>query len=295
MRQSKSMRYCLDTSALNRLHDDPDREAIVTGMLTGASFRISAYNVIESAKTSDVARRQSLVRLLNELSQNKRPLDRPNTLIRAVARGYAHRRRGEDVTLTVNEDPNLEGLWSALNEPEAIQESERCELFDWAQQWEGDYDEIVAADRDKFQSFFEEHPEQRPRSAAATVRSFMKHEDQIYSFLVSPIYQQETGEILSREEYDEMMEEPMWSLYLAGYAYALHNRAVRPTRFSRHRNAGGIDLGQAVYLRLCDRFITNDVAQYRGLRFLNRFNRSKDYECEVWMYQSFRGRLLLLA
>lgn len=114
------MRYCLDTSAINRLQDDPDREAIVTGMLTGASFRISAYNVIEAAKTRNVERRQDLVRLMRRLAENKRPLDQPNGPIRAVARGYSERGANGKVTLTVNVDPALEGLWVALNEPELI-------------------------------------------------------------------------------------------------------------------------------------------------------------------------------
>ena len=289
------MRYCLDTSAINRLLDDPDREAIVTGMLLGASFRISAYNVIEAAKTRNVTRRQELVRLMRRLADNKRPLDRPNGLIRAVARGYAERSATGNVTSTVNVDPALDGLWVALNEPELIDDDARREVLEWAQQWESDYDAIAAGPRDEFQELFRRHPEERPRTPAATVKSYMKHDDQIFKDYVGPIYERETGKTLSRAEYDELIKEPMWALYLCGYAYACHQRAVRDDRFARGRHAGGIDLGQAVYLRLCDRFVTNDRAQYKGLRFLNRFNRAAGFATEVLMYDTFRRRLLVLV
>jgi hypothetical protein len=92
--------------------------------------------------------------------------------------------------------------------------------------------------------------------------------------------------------FEEMMQEPLWSLYLGGYAYAVHHRSVKGDRFSRAKNAGGIDLGQAVYLRLCDRFITNDRAQHRALRFLNQFSRAAGYGAEVLTYDAFRRRLL---
>ncbi len=287
------MRYCLDTSALNRLLDDPEREAIVTGMLVGASFRISAYNVIEAAKTKNVSRRQELVRLMRRLAENKRPLDPPNYLIRAVARGYAQRSPKGEVSLTVNADPNLEGVWVALNEPERIDEEVRAELLAWAEKWENDYDGIAAGPRQEFQELFDKYPEQRPRTPAATIRSYMKHDQQIFEQFVAPIFEKETGKTLSRPEYDDLIAERMWALYFGGYAYACHQRAVQTDRFSRNRNAGGVDLGQAVYLRLCDRFVTNDKAQYRGLRFLNRFNRAAGHETEVLRYDTFRRRLLI--
>ena len=45
------MIYCLDTSAINRLLDDPERDPIIRAIISVGSFRITAYNVIEAAKT----------------------------------------------------------------------------------------------------------------------------------------------------------------------------------------------------------------------------------------------------
>jgi hypothetical protein len=290
-----SVRYCFDTSALNSLYNDPDRDAIVTGMLAGASFCISAYNVIEAAKTRDPGRRQQLVRFMRRLADNKRPLNRPNDLIRAVARAYASRDATGYATVTLNADENINGLWIALNDPTLIDEEAREELLAWAEQWEDDYDGIVARGRERFQELFGRRPDQRPRTAATTIRSFMLHDDQIYSQLVRPIYEQETGKQLARADYDNLMKEPSWSLYLAGYAYGLHQRAVRTEGYSRSKNAGAVDLGQAVYLGWCDRFVTSDRAQYRALRLLRCFNRPAGRNAELWTYEGFRKRLLVFA
>jgi hypothetical protein len=286
------MRYCFDTSGVNRLLDDPARDAIVTALLDTGSVRITAYNVIEAAKTEDALRRRSLVNLMRKLSDHKRPLDRPNTLARAVARGYATRSPGGSASFGVNSDPNLDGVWVALNNPEELDKETRAEILEWAQQWENDYDSIAVAARTRFQALIAKYPKAQRPTAAFTMRGFMRQRDQLCKGLVAPIYEKETGSVLTEEEFEEMMEEPLWSLYLGGYAYALHHRSVKVNQYSRRRNAGGIDLGQAVYLRLCDQFVTDDRAQYRGLRFLNRFARAKGYLTEVLTYDAYRHRLL---
>lgn len=148
----------------------------------------------------------------------------------------------------------------------------------------------IAGARGRFQSLVEQSPRDRPPSAAGTIRAFMRNDDQIFSALVAPIYEQETGQVLTRELYDVMMKEPVWPLYLGGYGYAVHHRSIKRDCYSKGKNAGGFDLGQAVYLRLIDRFITNDYAQYRALRLLGTFAHAADYRVEVLTYEAFRHR-----
>jgi len=247
---------------------------------------------MEAAKTPEGQQRISLVKLLRRLSDNQRPLDRPNTLVRAAARSYAERQPSGATTFTTNVDPDLDGVWVALNDPEVIDDDARLEIVTWAKEWGDEYDRIVYGGRDRFQALIAKYRDARRPSVADTFRSYLRNVDQIFTSLVAPIYQRETGQTLSREEFDEMMREPIWPLYLGGYAYALHQRAVQVNDYSRTRNAGGIDLGQAVYLRLCDTFVTNDRAQYRALRFLNRFARASNLGAEVLPYGHFRRRLL---
>jgi predicted nucleic acid-binding protein len=284
------MRYCFDTSALNRLLDDPDHESLVCACLASGGFRITAFNVVEAAKTADVKRRTDLLTLFRRLSKGYRFLDRPNTILRATARGYAERTSHGVPSVTINADPNLDGLWVALNEPDKIDEETRAELLEWADQWERDFDDIVAGGRDGVQTRLQRVPE-AARRPSETIRAYIRNKDQVFAELVGPMYERETGKALTMGEFDKLIVEPTWSLYLGGYAYGMHCRSVRMHRYSRKRVAGAFDLGQAVYLRFCDWFVTNDLAQYQALRFLNVLNTAA--RSEVLTYDTFRSRLFL--
>jgi hypothetical protein len=286
------MRFGFDTSGLNRLYDDSDSDALITALLAKGEFWISAYNVFEAAKSKDEVRRHGLVGMMGRLAENRPPLIAPNMLVRAVARAYAEAGPGGVPTFKANNDPELENIWAVMHEPELLDDEARDEALAWAAKLESDYDEIAVGARERFQTVFDSMPNERPRTAARTLRGFMSNKEKIFTALVAPIYERETGRALSHAEYERMTAEPALALYFGGYAYALHNRSVKRERYSRSLNAGGIDLGQAVYLRLVDQFVTADRAQYRGLRFLSRLAQAANYNVEVLTYDAFRRRLL---
>lgn len=282
------MIYCLDTSAINRLLDDPEREPIIKALLSTGSVRITAYNVIEAAKTKCKDRRCRLIELMKRLADGKCPLDRPNTILLSYAKAHAN----GTFTALVNADDQLEGLWVALNQPDLIDEEARQELINWTADWEDDFSEVVAGDRDQFQTLFQKVSSERPKTIAATLRAYLNAEDK-YRSLINDVYQKHTQKPLADSAYQVLMQEPAWPLYFVGYAYAVHKRAIQEHKFQKKRNAGAIDLGQAVYLTLCDRFITDDQAQYRAIRLLNVFNTKRN--TQVMRYDHFRDRLLVLA
>jgi len=280
--------YCFDTSAINRLLDDPEREPVIKAILGIGSFRITAYNVLEVAKTKDEDRRPRLINLMRVLADGKRPLDRPNTILLTYAKAHADRTS----SAPVNADDNLDSLWIALNQPDLVDEEARQEALTWATQWEHDFSEVVAGDREKFQALFQKVPGEWPKSTASTLRAYLNKKDECRS-LISDVYGRHTGTSLTDSEYPVLVREPAWPLYFSGYAYAVHQRAIQEHNFSGSRNAGAIDLGQAVYLTLCDRFVTNDRAQYRALRLLNVLNTKR--HTQVMRYDAFRSRLLVFA
>lgn len=282
------MIYCLDTSAINRLLDDPDREPILKATLSVGSFRITAYNVLEAAKTRDELRRSDLIELMRRLADGKRPLDRPNTILLTYASAHAE---GASAA-RVNADGELEGLWIALNQPGLIDKDARREAMDWAVQSEDHFSEVVAGNREMFQDFFRTAPSERPKTAASTLRAYLNKQEECRS-LLGAVYERQTGRRLCTSQYQVLVREPVWALYFVGYAYALYHRSIRQSNFSDERNAGAIDLGQVVYLTLCDRFVTNDRAQYRALRLLNVLNTKR--RTQVMQYDSFRHRLLGFA
>ncbi len=282
------MIYCFDTSAINRLLDDLEREPIIKAILSVGSFRITAYNVIEAVKTTEANRRTRLIELMRQLANGTRPLDRPNTILLTYAEAHAARAGAA----RVNVDENLEGLWIALNEPALLDQEAKDEVLAWAKEWEDDFSETVAGDRDQFQSLFRKAPHERPKTTASTLRAYLSNKDECYS-LIRDVYTRQTGKQLTNSEYGVLVREPVWPLYFLGYAYAIHQRGIKDESFAKKRNAGAIDLGQAVYLTLCDRFVTDDRAQYRGLRLLNVLNSKR--RTKVMRYDTFRSRLFVFA
>ena len=205
---------------------------------------------------------------------------------------YAEAHAARAATARVNADENLEGLWIALNQPSLLDQEARDEVLAWAAEWEDDFSEAVAGDREQFQSLFRKAPSERPKATASTLRAYLSKKEECRS-LINNVYKRQTRKHLTDSEYEVLVREPVWPLYFLGYAYAVHQRGIQEQNFSGTRNAGAIDLGQAVYLTLCDRFVTDDRAQYRGLRLLNVLNSKR--RTHVMRYDTFRNRLLVFA
>src|SRR5438046_10079048 len=104
------MRVLFDTSGVNHLHDDPDRDAIVNELLAANVVRVSALNVLEAGRTATVSRRRSLLRLLKTMTGRSRPLEMPNVLACRAMAAYGTRREALDYSI----DHEAEVLWHAL-------------------------------------------------------------------------------------------------------------------------------------------------------------------------------------
>src|SRR5437667_9502077 len=121
------MFYCFDTSAINALHDDPDRDFLVKGLLATNTFYLSALNVIEACGTKDPGRRHSLICLEKQLATDFRPLAIPNELLQVLAIAHAKRDPAPIITISQEQD----GVWIALNQPSRLDEGARQEVFRW--------------------------------------------------------------------------------------------------------------------------------------------------------------------
>jgi hypothetical protein len=89
--------------------------------------------------------------------------------------------------------------------------------------------------------------------------------------IVGAVYEKTTGKALTEDEYRVLMKgHAALVLYLAANVYGLYQRSMKVDNYSR-KHASGMDMAQAVYLSLCDRFVTNDARQCRGLRLVKQF------------------------
>ncbi len=277
------MIYCFDTSALNHLHDDPEAANLTTGLLAANTVWITALNVIEVGITEDAERRNSLLQLQRKLTDDKRPLQIPNRLIRERAAAYA-----AGLDRAVSSVGKEDGVWIALSNPQLVNEVSRQELYRWKKELEDDFRQAHEKARPDFQQLFNSGVE-RPRTAASLLRHYSRSEDFLFE-LTSGIYEEVTGVKLRREELFQFFRAvPQWPFFCLGWAYAVYARAIRQEKFGR-KNAGNIDLWCATYLPSCDVFVTEDFAQYKALRLINTFNQRRT---KVLLYSRLRQRLLI--
>jgi hypothetical protein len=126
------LRYCFDTSALNKLHDHRDAANIGKALIKVASVRVTALNIIEVCKTRDPNRRISLLKFLRILTDGKEPLGVPNAILRDLCVCY----RDKLPSTTVTIDQTARGLWYLLQNPDLAGDEAKLELGEWTAQIE---------------------------------------------------------------------------------------------------------------------------------------------------------------
>ncbi len=281
------MDYCFDTSAINRLNDDPDQRAIVTGLLAANRVLITAINIIETVVTEDPVRRISLLRLQQQLAKGYRPLRIPPELLKELTLARA----GDLPSVTLTIDETGAGVWWALHEPETFGEEERQEGHAWKKKLEDAFTEANRLARPEIQKLF--GVSNRPRSTGKLIQMLCKNPQSFIS-TASSSYESITNKPLSVEEMrDLFVKLPEWPLYFAGWAQGMYARALQERNYSPKNNPGTIDLWFAIYLGHCDFLITNDVAQYKALRVINVLNKRRIPRTRVLLYDQFRKRLVL--
>ena len=287
------MDYCFDTSAFGAKHtlslyDDPDRPALVAGLLASGRVLITSVNVFEASACEDQTRRIGLIRLQQQLIGEYRPLLVPNELLRQVT--LAHFQGAGNATVTISD--NHWGIWSGLQEPEQLGELERQEVYEWKSSLESPFDAAHRKARPEFDTVFRAFPEDKPLSVAKLIR-FLRENEQLILDAVNPAYERITGVGLDISGMWTLFQElPAWPLYLAGWAHSLYHRALKDQNFGATSNPGTVDLMCAIYLSHCDYFVTADAKQRRALRVLNMFN-TRQPRTLVISYEEFRRRLVI--
>ena len=166
---------------------------------------------------------------------------------------------------------------------------------EWAESVEAPFKQAHLDGREEFQEIFRQVPEERPKSRAAAMRQSCGNDDLMH-FFVSQAYAQYVGQELEPARARSFLRtNPEWALHWLGWIHQWYERGVQPVAYGWRRKPGTIDLSFAVYLPLCDRFVTDDKGQFRALRMLNVYNKSLDKtrRTEVLLYNQFRRRLIV--
>lgn len=277
---------CLfDTSALNQLHNDPDREPLIAGIISGVTVRVSAVNVVEIAMTTNSVRMHSLMQLADRLSCGFRPLDTPEAVLGQVAKMYASGEQKAEVGVS----EEREGLCELMNHPDTLDHAGRERLRDWVAHMNSGFRDMHQQTRNRV----DEQLRRDLRTASVTIRHHSSREAETFILsIVSPMYNYLTNQPLdSFDRVRQFFEHcPHWAAWWGALMYAAWGRAIRTENFGDRYNAGGVDTWSAVYLPLCDVFVTADSAQHRTLRMASAFAGRRT---RVISYTAFRRHFLI--
>ncbi len=278
------MIFLFDTSAINHLIDDPDSEALLTGILATSTVWVSALNVIEVCRTTDTVRRQSLLCTLKRLTRRNRPIEAPPLLLQRLIRAYTNQLPSIDYSVGTEND----AIWQILNEPSLVSGQIRLELFKWQKDLEKGFIDIHRERRPILDAAFNQGIT-RPPGVSEFLRAYANNYDLLHT-TIGPIYARLTGKELPVEEIPPLLNTlPELLCFHLAWAHSIYKRSVSPEDYGR-QNAGNVDLWFATYLPRIQRFITADERQYEAFCSISQVASPK---CQVLQYSSLQKRLLI--
>jgi len=278
------MIYLLDTSGINRLHDDPDCDAISNGLISTNKVWISALNVAEVGQTSENSRRISLLHLLKLLTQGQRPLEFPTILIQRCIWAYSKKLRSIDISIS----ENSEDIWQVLIDPTLLDDAARIKWSQPLRKFEEEFLKTHRSARPHFQRLIGKG-EPFPKSAAEFLKAYASNEAFLHE-IVNPIYKNVVGvDLPVSETMDLLRALPQLTGFLLSWGHSIYCRSIARSGYGA-ANAGNVDIWFGAYLAQVDGFVTNDLKQYQALRLVARMIAPK---CEVLRYDSFRRRLII--
>lgn len=260
------MDILFDTSAVNRLHDDPAGGSIVNGLLATNVVRVSALNVLEAARTADIGRRRSLLRWLKFMTGNERPLEMANVLARRAVAQYG--RRAPLLNWSIDHEADV--LWQVLVDPESVDEGLRSDLNEFQHSLEADFRQCHERARPDFERLFGRgtRPPARPSDF---LREYLERPEALHQLINDWFYRDTVGSDLPADETLELFRVvPEIAGFLLGWGHSIHQRALASQGYGAYTNAGIVDLWFATYLGRVDRFVTADDRQYAALRLISR-------------------------
>jgi hypothetical protein len=272
-----------DNSALSRLVEESDttRAAILDALHRLGTPRISELNVIETARTTDVAIRRRKLEIYKELTGSVAPMNEPVELLAKLA--TAHFNCAGSIQAGSQEAYHL------LANPSDATDEVRDAMTRWALDQERRFKSLHETMRANFVGPFEGEAAEVMSSEQSFVKFVFETANSTLAGLVTGFYRDATGNDLTPAAVSSFLDAvPAWKVFIAAHLHSLWVRSIK-TKGPEKRSAGIVDTDSAVYLTFCDRFITNDHAQFEMLDVANGFNPRKT---TVELYPDFRAYLL---
>ena len=279
------MNIYLDTSAFNWLLDDPNSAHLQECVVQKCRLYLSIFTFAELASESCAERRIELIRLAKKLSGGFRPAAMPGDLLRRSKDAIINRRSDMDNSMGTE----WNGIWAALNNPDLIDEMALAEIQAWKTNQEKWYCEMFDSARPPIQEALRGL---RPGQIEAICHSFAEFmrlfgsvpaivgnffHDIASKLSSEPITRAMTGDLIRHSEH--------WRFFYGAVGYGLWARTYKLKNYGKKSSPGSIDTQQAIYISICDCFVTADSGQYDMLRLVKQFGHKKRI---IWKYDRFR-------
>ena len=281
----ENMAFYLDTSAINRLYDDPRSPNLRKVLQKKSIVYPSVFIVAELAAEPDERRRIGLLELLKKISGNYRPVAMPGDLLRRSLESANIWSRDMNHSM----GPKWGGVWSALNNPTLIDDDAYQEIIDWKREQEAWYQDMHDRGRPRMQEAITKLPPIEKAAIYSRFSKLIRYYPPDGDFLRKMVFDLASRCGANVVVNDELIRRVIkhsehWRFFLTAMAYGMYVRSVKVTHFSKKRNPGSIDTQQAIYLTLCNVFVTADEEQYKMLRLLAPFGHKQRY---IWKYPKF--------
>jgi hypothetical protein len=271
-----------DTSALNRLADDPDSDALIAGLRSGFHVRLTFTSVSEVISNADAERRRKLHRVCRLLLSAGDCIDPQHEIIEKMvaqfelASSFDWREVSVEFPTARDEIARRENF----SDEEAKQEREQQEEL--KKQFVQVYDNAKPA----FDRLFKGGVEKVPRNLAELVARLQIPEGAFWTLagnLYARVGKKPSDEALMRQFTVEC--DPFRALLIALCA-AQYDLCLRPERVGPSFRSGRNDTLMAICLPYCHQFVTNDTGQlacYREIVLV------AGLEVAIRSYEEFRN------
>lgn len=295
--------YYLDTSAINKLHDDPCwDDAAFEALHAVADVRISALNIAEIVATPNVEHRVSLMRLVKKMSNDFRHLALPSEILRrsldffekvrqADAAGQPHPNSNTNFSVEEEGTP----FWLLVDDPEQARNQDIYEdVVDSNADQERRYNSWVSDLRPHLQITRKQSGDPY-RTGAGLIKYFATPSgnadlEAAFQDTFSELAQ-DVGSNYKGNAHDVFNRLEPWSFYFGAMVHGLYSRSISNKNFGKKKNPGAIDTKQAIYLIAGNRFVTADIKsrQYRAIRIVSKLGQK---ERKVLKYEEFSRMFL---
>lgn len=274
-----------DTSAINRLADDPDSHAVIGGLSSGFHLRFTFTSISEVIASNSPDRRRQLARLCRRLLLHGDYIDPQNVLLEKLVRSFEEHSTFDWASVDVTFPEAVEGISHEETLNDELARQEREESRDCEKQFVQIYDNAKPA----FDRLFHGSTE-RPKTLGELVARLEIPGGAFWTLaanLYARVGKRPPDETTMRKFTDEC--DPFRALMIALCA-AQYDRCVRPQHLTPSLRSGRNDTFMAVCLPYCHQFITNDPRQLACYREVISV---ADLQVTASSYEEFQNALFL--